>query len=421
MRRCSSQKDPSQRRCDIWSPTTQLMVSCLCLSGDNTVVDRTWKRMVDFFSWWFSIIDCDASRRQEWSGVRPASTPCAYSHHCTNPPRIDVNAPDFMVDLEWIETVWSADHCDDVWIHILALEDDRIERTDMIITLMIRFPECGWELVEGEMCLVRIEQQIFFHLLDVFLLVVGVSDESRQWCKGDNGIWIEWTGLAEMGKKLLHATGLVLQLNQLQTLRTIPKLFRHWKTWNRKFWSEIIMRKNIRCIERPGTHVYFGKDDALLWFNVILLRASQRRFISAKTSRSYPSRNHRKPVEIHLINIKQHSLLLTVYFFAFHHQFLTMHGSVPCHDPTRSNMSGSVYWHATTGALGCQILFITISSSVPCHATIRSSSIPTCIVRFHNIQVFVPSRGDIVSHMSRYNSHHVIVRSLACYSPLVNM
>ena len=79
------------------------------------------------------------------------------------------------------------------------------------------------------MRLVGIEEEIFFNLRDVFILVVGISDESRQRGEGDNYIWVEWTGLVEMGSELLDTTGFALQHHQLQTLRTIHSLARHRK------------------------------------------------------------------------------------------------------------------------------------------------------------------------------------------------
>ena len=41
------------------------------------------------------------------------------------------------------------------------------------------------EFVEGEMWLVGIEEEIFFKLRDVFVLVVGDSDETRERGEGD--------------------------------------------------------------------------------------------------------------------------------------------------------------------------------------------------------------------------------------------
>ena len=74
------------------------------------------------------------------------------------------------------------------------------------------------------MCLVGIEDEICFNLGDVFVLVVGVSDESREGSEGENDIWIEWMGLVEMGKELLDTTGLVLQHHHRETLRTIDSV-----------------------------------------------------------------------------------------------------------------------------------------------------------------------------------------------------
>ena len=81
------------------------------------------------------------------------------------------------------------------------------------------------------MWLVVIEEEIFFNWRDVFILVVRISDESRQRGEGDNNIWIE-LGRVEMGKEVLDTTGLVLQQHQRQTLRTIHTLALHLKTWN---------------------------------------------------------------------------------------------------------------------------------------------------------------------------------------------
>ena len=81
------------------------------------------------------------------------------------------------------------------------------------------------------MWLVAIEEEIFFNLRDVFILVVRISDESRQRGEGDNNIWIE-LGRVEMGKEVLDTTGLVLQQHHRQTLRTIQTLALHLKTWN---------------------------------------------------------------------------------------------------------------------------------------------------------------------------------------------
>ena len=69
---------------------------------------------------------------------------------------------------------------------------------------------------------------------DVILLVVGISDESRERGEGDNDIWVEWLGLVEMGKKMLHTADLVLQHHQRQAVRTIHTLAPHCKTWKRK-------------------------------------------------------------------------------------------------------------------------------------------------------------------------------------------
>ena len=131
------------------------------------------------------------------------------------------------MDFERIKVVRSDDRCDEVWIHIPALEDDALEGAHLVLPLLIRIHECWCEFVEGEMWLVGIEEEEFFHLGDVFVLVVGVSDESRQRGEWDNNIWIEWTGLVEMGKELLHTTGLVLQHHHRQTLGTIYSLTRH--------------------------------------------------------------------------------------------------------------------------------------------------------------------------------------------------
>ena len=77
------------------------------------------------------------------------------------------------------------------------------------------------------MRLVWIEEEIFFNLTDVFFLVVGISDESRQRGERDNGIWIECTGLVEMDKELLDTIGLVLHHHQ--SVRTIHSLTPHRK------------------------------------------------------------------------------------------------------------------------------------------------------------------------------------------------
>ena len=84
-----------------------------------------------------------------------------------------------MMDFERNEAVRSADRWDEVGINISALEDDAVEGAHLILPLLIWIHECWCELVEGEMWLVEIEEGIFFHLGDVFVLVVGVSDESR--------------------------------------------------------------------------------------------------------------------------------------------------------------------------------------------------------------------------------------------------
>ena len=86
MWRCSSQTDSSPRRCDILSATTRLMVSCLFLLRDNRAFRLYSERnRWHCACWWFSIIDCDALRRQSWIGARPASIPCGYSPPWTNP------------------------------------------------------------------------------------------------------------------------------------------------------------------------------------------------------------------------------------------------------------------------------------------------------------------------------------------------
>ena len=61
------------------------------------------------------------------------------------------------------------------------------------------------------MWLVGIEEEIFFHLADVFVIVVDVSYESRQRGEGDYDIRSEWTGLVEMGKELLDRMFMLLQ------------------------------------------------------------------------------------------------------------------------------------------------------------------------------------------------------------------
>ena len=95
-------------------------------------------------------------------------------------PRIDGNAPDFMVDLQWTETIRSNDHSDEAWNNILALEGNRDEWRQLILPLLFRIEDCLCAFVEGAMRLVGIEQQILFHVMTVFVLVVGVSDEARQ-------------------------------------------------------------------------------------------------------------------------------------------------------------------------------------------------------------------------------------------------
>ena len=77
------------------------------------------------------------------------------------------------------------------------------------------------------MRLLGIEEEIFFNLRDVFILVVGTSDESRQRDEGETDIWIEWMGLIEIGNELIDTKGLVLQHHQRQTLCTIDSLARH--------------------------------------------------------------------------------------------------------------------------------------------------------------------------------------------------
>ena len=74
------------------------------------------------------------------------------------------------------------------------------------------------------MCLVGIDEEILFQLGDVFVLVVGVSGESRQRGEGDNDIWM---GLVEMGKELVDTIGLALPHHH--SLRTIRTLTRHRK------------------------------------------------------------------------------------------------------------------------------------------------------------------------------------------------
>ena len=91
-----------------------------------------------------------------------------------------------MMPFERIDAVRSDKHCDAALIHILALEYDGEKRTHWLLPLLIRIHECWCEFVEGEMCLVGIEEEIFFHFGDVFVLVVGISDESRQRDEGDN-------------------------------------------------------------------------------------------------------------------------------------------------------------------------------------------------------------------------------------------
>ena len=47
------------------------------------------------------------------------------------------------------DAVRSGEHCDAVWIHIPAFEDDGVERAQLILLLLIRIHECWWEFVEG--------------------------------------------------------------------------------------------------------------------------------------------------------------------------------------------------------------------------------------------------------------------------------
>ena len=106
------------------------------------------------------------------------------------------------MEFDRVEAVWSEDHCDEAGIHILALEDDEVERAQLIIVWLVWIHECWGEFVEGYMLLIGIEEDIFFNLRNVFFLVVGISDESRQRGEVDNDIWIEETGHVEMCKKL---------------------------------------------------------------------------------------------------------------------------------------------------------------------------------------------------------------------------
>ena len=69
-----------------------------------------------------------------------------------------------MMEFERIEAVRSDDRSDEVWIHILALEDDGVEWAYLMLPLLIWIHECWCEFVEGEMWLVWIEEEIFFHL-----------------------------------------------------------------------------------------------------------------------------------------------------------------------------------------------------------------------------------------------------------------
>ena len=56
-------------------------------------------------------------------------------------PRIHVNTPDFMMYFESIEAGLSVDHNEKVWIHILSLEDDDLERAHFILPLLLLIDE----------------------------------------------------------------------------------------------------------------------------------------------------------------------------------------------------------------------------------------------------------------------------------------
>ena len=53
------------------------------------------------------------------------------------------------------------------------------------------------------MRLVGFDKAIFFNLMDVFVLVVLISDEARQGPEGENEVWLEWTRVDELEKDLL--------------------------------------------------------------------------------------------------------------------------------------------------------------------------------------------------------------------------
>ena len=71
------------------------------------------------------------------------------------------------------------------------------------------------------MWLVGVEEEIFFHLGDVFVVDVGVFDESRERGEWDNNISIESTGPVEMGKEPLDTISLALR--HRQSIRTLTR------------------------------------------------------------------------------------------------------------------------------------------------------------------------------------------------------
>ena len=80
---------------------------------------------------------------------------------------IDVYTPDFTMHFENSEAVRS----DEVCIRILALENDGLVRADLIVPLLFRIQEWGWQFVEGLLWIVAIEEEIFFNLRDVLVLL----------------------------------------------------------------------------------------------------------------------------------------------------------------------------------------------------------------------------------------------------------
>ena len=84
---------------------------------------------------------------------------------------------DFMMHFERIEAVRSVDRCDVFWINIHAVDDDAVEGAPLILPFLSRIPECWCDFVEGELWLVGIEEEIFIHLWDVFVIVAAFSDD----------------------------------------------------------------------------------------------------------------------------------------------------------------------------------------------------------------------------------------------------